>query len=126
MECLAVDKVPTCSGWLFVIKIDGSRMIAVRNDKPELCSRLKNSNTRKVPEIAETLTSLPHGTVINGELAALGNDGKPDFNLLQNYRSFETHLVYFAFDILAHKGKSLLELPLVERREILRERRRAK
>ena len=79
-------------------------MIAVRNDKPELYSRLKNSNTRKFPEIAEALTSLPHGTVIDGELVAIDNDGRPDFNLLQNYRSSEAHLVYFAFDILAHKG----------------------
>jgi hypothetical protein len=31
----------------------------------------------------------------------------------------EAHLVYFAFDILAHRGKSFLQLPLVERRKIL-------
>jgi ATP-dependent DNA ligase len=103
------------------IKLDGYRMIAVRNDKPELYSRLKNSNTRKLPEIATALTSLPHGSVIDGELVAIDNDGRPDFNLLQNYRSSEAHLVYFAFDILAHKGKSLLELSLVERRKILRD-----
>jgi DNA ligase D-like protein (predicted ligase) len=121
MECLAVDKLPTGSGWLYEIKLDGYRMIAVRNDKPELYSRLKNSNTSKFPEIATALISLPHGTVIDGELVAIDNDGMPDFNLLQNYRSSEAHLVYFAFDILAHKGKSLLELPLVERRKILRD-----
>jgi ATP-dependent DNA ligase len=63
-------------------------------------------------KIATALTSLPHGTVIDGELVAIDNDGRPDFNLLQNYRSSEAHLVYFAFDILAHKGKSLLELAL--------------
>src|ERR1700747_2269546 len=110
MECLAVDKVPTKSGWLYEIKLDGYRMNVVCNDKPELYSRLKNSNTRKFPEIAEALTSLPHGTVIDGELVAIDNDGRPDFNLLQNYRSSEDHLAYFAFDILVHKGKSLLEL----------------
>jgi len=50
--------------------------------------------------------------VIDGELVAIDNDGRPDFNLLQNYRSSEAHFVYFAFDNLAHKGKSLLELSL--------------
>ena len=108
-------------GATYEIKLDGYRMIAVRNDKPELYSRLKNSNTSRFPEIATALISLPHGTVIDGELVAIDNDGRPNFNLLQNYRSSEAHLVYFAFDILAHKGKSLLELPLVERRKILRD-----
>jgi hypothetical protein len=51
--------------------------------------------------------------VIDGELVAIDNDGRPDFNLLQNYRSSEANLAYLAFDILAHKGESLLELPLV-------------
>jgi ATP-dependent DNA ligase len=119
MECLAADKLPEGPGWLYEIKLDGYRMIAVRNDKPELYSRLKNSNTRKFPEIATALISLPHGTVIDGELVAIDNDDRPAFNLLQNYRSSEAHLVYFAFDILAHKGKSLLELSLVKRRKIL-------
>jgi bifunctional non-homologous end joining protein LigD len=59
--------------------------------------------------------------VIDGELVAIDNDGRPDFNLLQNYRSSEAHLVYFAFDILWNQGHSLLNLPLTERRRILRD-----
>jgi ATP-dependent DNA ligase len=47
MECLAADKLPEGPGWLDEIKLDGYRMIVVRNDKPELYSRLKNSNTRR-------------------------------------------------------------------------------
>jgi len=72
-------------------ELDGYRMIAVLSDKPELYSRLKGSNTRKFPEITTTLTSLPHGTVTDGELVAIDNDGRPDFNLLQNYRSSEAY-----------------------------------
>jgi DNA ligase D-like protein (predicted ligase) len=118
MECLAADKVPEGPGWLYEIKLDGYRMIAVRG-KPEIYSRLKNSNTSKFPEIAAALTSLAEGTVLDGELVALNAEGKPDFNLLQNFRSAEAFIVYFVFDILAHQGRSLLELPLVERRKIL-------
>ena len=73
------------------IELDGYRMIAVLSDKPELYSRLKGSNTRKFPEITTALTSLPHGTVTDGELVAIDNDGRPDFNLLQNYRSSEAY-----------------------------------
>ena len=96
-------------------------MLAVRNAKTELYFRLNNSNTKKFPHIAEALTFLPEETVIDGELAALNTEGMPDFNLMQNYKSAEAHLVYFAFDILFHKGKPLLDLPLIERRRILRE-----
>jgi DNA ligase D-like protein (predicted ligase) len=120
MECQAADKLPEGPGWLYEIKLDGYRMIAVRNDKTAIYSRLRNSNTKKFPEIAGALDSLPEGTVLDGELAALDAEGRPDFTLLQNYRSSAAHLVYFAFDILVHKGRSLLALPLSERRQILR------
>lgn len=95
-------------------------MVAVRGAKLEIYSRLKNSTTKKFPQIAEALDSLPEGTVIDGELVALNAEGKPDFNLMQNYKSAE-FMVYFVFDILMHEGRSLLELPLSERRRIMRE-----
>jgi hypothetical protein len=52
-------------------------------------------------------------------LVALGPDGRPDFNLLQNFRSAESRIVYYAFDILVHEGQRLTALPLLERRAIL-------
>ena len=47
------------------------------------------------------------GTVIDGELVALDSYGRPDFNLLQNFRSAESRIVYYAFDILIHKNRGL-------------------
>ena len=44
----------------------------------------------------------------------------PRFNLLQNYRSGSAHLMFFAFDILSHRGRDLTKQPLSERRELLR------
>jgi ATP-dependent DNA ligase len=46
--------------------------------------------------------------------------GRPDFNLLQNFRSTESRVVYYAFDILIHKQRDLTDLPLSERRTILK------
>jgi bifunctional non-homologous end joining protein LigD len=120
MECLAADKLPTGTGWLYEIKLDGYRMVAVRGAKLEIYSRLKNSTTKKFPQIAEALDALPQGTVIDGELVALNAEGRPDFNLMQNYKSAEC-LVYFVFDILMHEGRSMLDRPLTERRRIMRE-----
>ena len=37
------------------------------------------------------------------ELVALASDGRPNFNLLQNYRSAESHIIYYAFDVLRSK-----------------------
>ena len=120
MECEASDKVPQGPGWLYEIKLDGYRMVAVRGANLQIYSRLKNSTTKKFPQIAEALDSLPAGTVIDGELVALNAEGKPDFNQMQNYKSAEL-LVYFVFDILMHEGRSLLDLPLTERRKIMRD-----
>jgi ATP-dependent DNA ligase len=74
---------------------------------------------KKFPYIATALEDLPDGTVLDGELVALGPDGRPDFNLLQNFRSAESRIIYYAFDILIHKQRNLIELPLSERRAIL-------
>jgi ATP-dependent DNA ligase len=74
---------------------------------------------QKFPYIAAALQHLPNETVIDGEVVALGADGRPDFHLLQNFRSAESRIVYFAFDILISEGRCLTELPLSERRAIL-------
>jgi ATP-dependent DNA ligase len=84
----------------------------------DIGSRLCAENT-KLLFIATALKDLPDDTVVDGELVALGPDGQPDFNLLQNFRSAEWRIVYYAFDILIHKGRRLTELPLSERRAIL-------
>ena len=47
-------------------------------------------------------------------------NGRPSFSLLQNFRSAESQIVYYAFDILVHKNRDLTRLPLSERRMILR------
>src|SRR5258707_15851729 len=50
----------------------------------------------------------------------MGPDGKPNFNLLQNFKSAESHITYYAFDVLMHKGRDLTQVPLSERRALLR------
>ena len=87
--------------------------------KITLYSRRQNVLNQKFHYIATALENLPYGTVIDGELVALGPDGRPDFNLRQNFRSAESRIIYYAFDILIHKQRTLTELPLSERRTIL-------
>ena len=120
MECLPVSKIPEGANWTYEIKLDGYRLEAVRiAGETTLFSRRKNVLNKKFHYVAEALEGLPNGTVIDGELVALGADGHPNFNLLQNFRSAESRVVYYVFDILIHKNRDLTQLPLSERRKIL-------
>src|SRR6202789_2876307 len=120
MDCLPVAKLPEGPGWTYEIKLDGYRHELVRSaGKTTLYSRRQNVFNQKFHYIATALEDLPDGTVIDGELVALGPDGRPDFNLLQNFRSAESRILYYAFDILIHNKRNLTELPLSERRSIL-------
>jgi len=120
MDCLSATKVPEGPEWTYELKLDGYRLEVIRaNGKTNLYSRRENLLNKKFPYIASALSSLPEGTIIDGELVALGADGRPNFNLLQNFRSAEDQIVYYAFDILAHDNRDLTTLPLSERRTIL-------
>jgi bifunctional non-homologous end joining protein LigD len=120
MECLPVPTVPEGPEWSYEIKLDGYRLEAVRRaGETTLFSRKENVLNKKFGFIAEALNHLPDGTVIDGELVALDATGRPNFNLLQNFRSAKSQIRYFIFDILVHKNSDLTRLPLSERRKIL-------
>src|SRR5215475_1729734 len=88
MECLAVSKLSDGAQWLYEIKLDGYRTEAIRSDgNLFLYSRNHKSLSRQFPLIVEALADLPENTVVDGEVVALDELGRPDFNLLQNFRS---------------------------------------
>jgi len=92
----------------------------VRNAKEvTLYSRRRNVLNDRFGYIATALEYLPSGTVIDGEVVGLGPNGHADFYLLQKFRSAQSNIVYYAFDILVHEHRDLTRLPLSERREIL-------
>jgi DNA ligase D-like protein (predicted ligase) len=121
MECLAVPKLPDGPQWIYEIKLDGYRAIAVKSSgKLNLFSRRRNSFNRQYSLVFEALADLPDNTVIDGEAVALDESGRPDFNLLQHYRAETSRIHYFVFDLLVYHNRDLTRLPLIERHEIMK------
>jgi bifunctional non-homologous end joining protein LigD len=122
MECLPVSKLPDGPGWLYEIKLDGYRLQAVNSGgNVILYSRRKNVFNNRFPRVVAALKGMPDDAVFDGELVALAPDGRPDFNLLQNSSSSQSHTVFYVFDILVYQGQDLKKLPLSERRNLLSE-----
>jgi len=120
MERLSVPKLPNGSHWVYEVKLDGYRAIAVKSAGTlNLFSRRQNSFNRQYPLVFEALADLPDNTVIDGEVVALDETGRPDFNLLQHYRAEASRLFYFVFDLLIYESRDFRQLPLMERRRIL-------
>jgi len=121
MECLSVSKLPEAATWIWEIKLDGYRALAVKSSTGlTLFSRNRKSLNRQFPYIVEALADLPEGTVVDGELVAIDDSGRPDFNLLQNFRAEAARIHYYVFDLLRWMERDLTRLPLIERRALLK------
>jgi len=120
MECLSVSKLPEGLEWLWEIKLDGYRALAVKSGTGvTLFSRRRKSLNRQFPYIVEALADLPSGTV-DGEVVAIDDSGRPHFNLLQNFRAEASRIQYYIFDVLCWKDRDLTRVPMVERRKLLK------
>jgi DNA ligase D-like protein (predicted ligase) len=120
MECLPVEEIPEGNLWSYELKLDGYRIEAVKTGgKVTLYSRRGTDLSNRFEYVASALASLPDETVIDGELVALDEQGKPNFNLLQNSHSAESHIMFYAFDALVRRREDLLRQTLSKRREIL-------
>jgi DNA ligase D-like protein (predicted ligase) len=104
----------------FLIKLDGYRALAIKTrGTVQLRSRNNNDFNARYPAIVKALGNLPDETVIDGELVALDEDGRPSFNVLQNYGSSRAPILYYAFDLLVLAGRSVMDESLDARRELL-------
>jgi bifunctional non-homologous end joining protein LigD len=120
MLLLRTEKLPENSDVLYEIKLDGYRVIAFRTGgKVNLRSRNDNDFSARYASIAKALQSMPDETVIDGEVVALDEQGKPSFNLLQNYGSAKAPLIFYAFDVMVLAGKDVMDETLERRRELL-------
>lgn len=109
-------------GWMYEMKWDGYRAVAyISKDVVNLCSRNNKSFNQKFYPLLESLKLWNTDIVVDGEIVVVNDQGVPDFSDLQTWRSeADGQLVYYLFDILWIEGKSVMHLPLEERRELLK------
>jgi DNA ligase D-like protein (predicted ligase) len=119
MLLLAAETLPEGLGWTYELKLDGYRAIGVKTDgEIRLRSRNDKDFNRKYPTIVLALAALPDDTVVDGEVVALDEAGRPSFNALQNGSAGAT-IVYYLFDVMVLGGRNVMGETLATRRELL-------
>ena len=135
MLATASDKPFDDPNWLFEIKWDGYRAIAFIGDgHVRLVSRNQNDLSKQFPDLA----ALPqfvkaHRAILDGEIVALDDQGRPSFSLMQQRTGFRpgrarlpiregVQVIYYAFDLLYLDDLDLRRVPLERRKQLLEER----
>jgi bifunctional non-homologous end joining protein LigD len=105
--------------FLFELKHDGFRALAhIWDGNCELISRKRNAY-KSFQDLRDNLAKLKvNSAVIDGELVCLDSEGRSIFNELLFRRGSP---IFYAFDLLYLNGRDLRQLPLIERKEKLRE-----
>jgi DNA ligase D len=123
MAATLTDKGFRDDGWLFEIKWDGYRVEAVVKDgTARVFTRNGNDAETYFPKLLTNASWIEAGeAIVDGEVVAIGEDGMPDFSLLQELTTAQSgRLVYQAFDLLHLDGRSLLGVPLESRKALLK------
>ncbi|HEX6431506.1 MAG TPA: non-homologous end-joining DNA ligase, partial [Niastella sp.] len=109
--------------WVFEIKYDGYRALSYINGSDvTIMSRKNLSFNQKFSPVVTALEELGMEAVIDGEIVALNEDGKSEFQLLQQWqKNGQGELIYYVFDLLWINGYNIMALPLHERKEILQQ-----
>jgi bifunctional non-homologous end joining protein LigD len=122
MRAALVGELPEGPNWLYEVKLDGYRALGVKaRGGVELLSRNNLKLNGRFPKVAKALEGLPDRTILDGEIVALDERGRPVFNALQNYQRTARPIFYYVFDVLELDGESLLHEPLRARRARLDE-----
>lgn len=116
------DKVFDDEEWLFEIKWDGYRaMAALDGSKTKFYSRNGLSFSESFKTVYDALSGIDKKAVLDGEVVVLNDEGKPDFQMLQQYKEDPSHpIIYYVFDLLFLNGQNIMHLPLIQRKEMLR------
>jgi bifunctional non-homologous end joining protein LigD len=117
--------------WVFEIKWDGVRAVAqIAEGRTTLWARSGRDVTQEYPEFKNLASHFRATNVIaDGEIATLDENGRSDFQKLQNRLGVQNPsqklmqsipVNYYFFDLLYADGYDLRKAPLLARKELLR------
>jgi bifunctional non-homologous end joining protein LigD len=125
MKAKLVGSMPSGGDWIYEIKFDGYRALALRGGgETRILSRNQKDLGSKFPEVKDSIAALDiEDAIIDGEIVALDEKGRSSFQLLQGFDMGQEKppIVYYAFDLLRLNGKDLQGLPIEERKAKLEE-----
>ena len=118
MKAKIAPAPPDNGEWLYEVKFDGFRVLAVKNGKQvELWSRNRKPLNERFPEVAAAVAKLSiKSCVLDGEVCALNDAGRSSFQLLQNSAEGRHPVVYYIFDVLFEGLRDLRDLHLTDRK----------
>ena len=118
MLCAPVKELPEGPEWRYEIKLDGYRTLGLKTEgHTRFYSRNGKDFSGRFPNVTRALDALPDETLIDGEVVAVDESGRPSFSSLQN---LDRTAVFYAFDLPTLAGEDLKRRPLDERRKALR------
>jgi bifunctional non-homologous end joining protein LigD len=122
MKCRPRAELPSGPEWLYELKFDGYRSLAIceKGEVLLLSRNRKVLNARFPGLVAEVKKLKVRSAILDGEIVALDKNNRPSFQVLQNYEQ-EPPLLYYFFDLLALDGRDWTGQPLERRREKLEE-----
>jgi DNA ligase D-like protein (predicted ligase) len=124
MQAASAEAPFSSPDYLFEVKWDGLRCILFRDvdGRVRLQDRGLNDITADLPEVVAAAKRVPPGSVIDGELVATDNEGRPDYPRLRERLVGGAELkdkiptAYLAFDALYLEEKPLMRQPISRRR----------
>ena len=140
MKATQADKAFDDPDWLFEVKLDGYRVEAIVNDgSVRLWTRNKQDAARYFPDLAAAKPTWINAgqAIVDGEVVALDEEGNPAFSLLQDRAGmgrfgprgagdektdtgYVAPVVYYVFDLIYLDGQLLVDVPLEQRKHLLR------
>jgi bifunctional non-homologous end joining protein LigD len=122
MLATLVESLDDGRGWVFERKLDGIRTLAYRDGpSTRLYSRNKLPLEDAFPSIADAVSRLDREhIVLDGEVVAMVGGRVGGFEALQQ-RTMRTPLRYYVFDVLSVDGDDVRELPLLDRKQLLKD-----
>src|SRR3984893_8001122 len=119
MQAKLVDSIRP-GDWIYEIKFDGYRALALRGgSETRVLSRNQNDLGKKFTNIRDSIAALDvQDAIIDGEIVALDEKGRPSFQLLQGFDMglVRPPIVFYAFDLLRLDNEDLRGLPIEERK----------